>query len=98
MGWNRGRYFLLTGQKLSAKEAHDLGLVNEVMPRDKLLPRAWALAEELIKQNPLALRYTRLMLTQPLKNMAQNLLGYGLALEGLAAIDESTGKVGYTWD
>jgi hypothetical protein len=56
------------------------------------------LAEELVKQNPLALRYTRLMLTQPLKNMAQNLLGYGLALEGLAAIDESTGKVGYTWD
>jgi enoyl-CoA hydratase/carnithine racemase len=98
MGWNRGRYFLLTGQQLSAKEAHDLGLVNEVMPRDKLLPRAWALAEELVKQNPLALRYTRLMLTQPLKNMAQNLLGYGLALEGLAAIDESTGKVGYTWD
>jgi enoyl-CoA hydratase/carnithine racemase len=39
LGPNRGRYFLLTGQKLFASEALDLGVVNEVMPRDKLLPR-----------------------------------------------------------
>ena len=31
MGWNRGRYFLLTGQTLNAKEMKDLGLVSEVM-------------------------------------------------------------------
>jgi len=98
MGWNRGRYFLLTGQKLNARELKELGLVAEVMPREKLLPRAWELAEQLIKQNPLVLRYTRLVLTQPLKAMVQQYLGYGLALEGLATVYESTGKVGYTWD
>src|SRR3984893_14997902 len=52
MGWNRGRYFLLTGQILNATELKDLGLVNEVLPREELLPRAWELARELIKQNP----------------------------------------------
>jgi enoyl-CoA hydratase/carnithine racemase len=98
MGWNRGRYFLLTGQKINAAEMKDLGLVNEVMPRDQLLPRAWALAEDLIKQNPLVLRYTRLMLTEPLKMLALQHLGHGLALEGLAAVLESTGKVGYKWE
>lgn len=35
MGHNRGRYFLLTGQKISAHEAKDMGLVNEVLPREK---------------------------------------------------------------
>src|SRR3989441_9525085 len=45
LGWNRGRYFLLTGQTLDAPKALELGLVNELMPRADLLPRAWALAE-----------------------------------------------------
>jgi enoyl-CoA hydratase/carnithine racemase len=98
MGWNRGRYFLLTGQVLNAKELKDLGLVNEVLPRDQLLPRAWELARELVRQNPLVLRYTRLLLTAPLKSMVQQYLGYGLALEGLAAVFESTGDVGFRWD
>src|SRR5262249_62103212 len=40
LGMNRGRYFLLTGQTLDAAEAMRLGLVAEVLPRDKLLPRA----------------------------------------------------------
>ena len=44
MGQTRGSYFLLTGQTLTAHQALDLGLVNEVLPRDKLLPRAWELA------------------------------------------------------
>jgi hypothetical protein len=37
-------------------------------------------------------------MTEPLKAMARQHLGHGLALEGLAAVHESTGKVGYTWD
>src|SRR6266576_5344278 len=40
LGWNRGRYFLLTGQTLDAAKALELGLVNELLPRADLLPRA----------------------------------------------------------
>jgi enoyl-CoA hydratase/carnithine racemase len=100
MGWNRGRYFLLTGQILNATELKDLGMVNEVMPKEQLLPRAWELASELIRQNPLVLRYTRLMLTAPLKSLVHQHLGEGLALEGLASIYESMGEVpgGYRWE
>jgi enoyl-CoA hydratase/carnithine racemase len=98
MGYNRGRYFLLTGQTMDAQRMLELGLVNEVLPRDALLPRARELAEELIQQNPLVLRYTRLIFTHPLKKALHDVLGYGLALEGLAAIDESSGTVGFRWD
>jgi enoyl-CoA hydratase/carnithine racemase len=98
MGYNRGRYFLLTGQTLTAKEAHELGLVNELLPREKLLDRAWEHARSLIQQNPLVLRHTRVLFTHPLKKAMHDILGYGLALEGLGVADESSGTVGFTWD
>src|ERR1700674_1583578 len=37
LGMNRGRYFLLTGQRLEARRRLDLGLVAEVLPAEKLL-------------------------------------------------------------
>lgn len=89
MGWNRGRYFHLMGQKLHAQELKELGLVNEVMARDRLLPRAWEIAEQLIQNSPLVLRYTRLVFTRPLKALMRRDLAYGLALEALAAVDET---------
>ena len=85
MGVNRARYFLLTGQKISATEAKELGLVSEVLPRANLLPRAWELARQLKQRPALRRRYARVLLTQDLKRRMLDLLGYGLALEGLAS-------------
>ena len=88
LGMNRARYFLLTGQVIRAQEAKALGLVAEVLPADRVLPRAWELAESLAKRPPLLLRYTRLMFTEELRRRMHELLGYGLAMESLAVMEK----------
>jgi enoyl-CoA hydratase/carnithine racemase len=89
LGSNRGRYFLLTGQKLSAHEALELGVVNEVLPAERLMPRAMELAEQLAALPTLTLRYTRIAFTQRWKRLMLENLGYGLALEGLSILRSS---------
>jgi enoyl-CoA hydratase/carnithine racemase len=73
-----------TGQVIGAAEAKAMGLVGEVMPRDLLLPRAWELARAVLRQPELNRRYTRTLLTEQLRRQINELLPYGLALEGLA--------------
>ncbi|MBM12852.1 MAG: crotonase [Chloroflexi bacterium] len=87
LGVNRGRYFLLTGQRIEAQEAKTLGLVNEVLPQADLLPRAWELAEQMAQQSDIVLRYSRVAMTQVVKKLMHDILGYGLALEGLGSAD-----------
>ena len=90
LGPNRGRYFLLTGQEISAEEALQLDVVGEVLPADQLLPRARELAHQLADKPTTTLRYTRVALTQRLKRHLLDDLGYGLMLESRAAIASAT--------
>ena len=87
LGANRGRYFLLTGQRLSAAEGLQLGIVNEVLPADELLHRARTLAGHLVRQPPNVLRYTRTTLIAQLKREMVASLDHGLAMEGLGAYE-----------
>jgi enoyl-CoA hydratase/carnithine racemase len=45
LGPNRGRYFLLTGEEISAQQALSLNFVAEVLPPGRLLPRARELGQ-----------------------------------------------------
>ena len=48
---------LLSGEMISAQEAHRIGLVNEVTPAVELIPRAEAIAQKIIANAPLAVQY-----------------------------------------
>jgi enoyl-CoA hydratase/carnithine racemase len=87
IGSVRGRYFILTRQELDAKTAKEWGAVNEIVPADMLLARAVEIAEGLAKLPPLTTRYTRIALTQKLRRIIDEGVGYGLALEGISAAD-----------
>ena len=91
IGSVRGRYFILTRQELDAKTAKDWGAVNEIVLPDQLLVRAREIAEGLVKLPPLTTRYTRIALTQKLRRIIDEGLGYGLALEGISAADVARG-------
>jgi len=92
IGSVRGRYFILTRQELDAKTAKEWGAINEIIPADKLLARAREIAERLAKLPPLTTRYTRIALTQKLRRIIDEGVGYGLALEGISAADVARGS------
>lgn len=87
LGPNKGRHFLLMGEELSAEEAHMRGVVGEVQPQEKVLERAIEIASVFAAKTDLALRYSRVVLTQRYKRLMDEGLSLGLGLEALAAID-----------
>lgn len=49
---------LLTGEQISATDAYLIGLVNKVVPLAELLPTAEKMAQAMVANAPLALKYT----------------------------------------
>lgn len=64
LGEKRSRDLLLSGRIFSAGEAQVMGLVNEIVPSEKLLDRARELASELAALSPTALRHTKELLVR----------------------------------
>lgn len=48
---------VLTGEMITAQEAHRIGLVNEITAAAELIPRAEAIATKIIANAPLAVQY-----------------------------------------
>ncbi|MDB5850547.1 MAG: enoyl-CoA hydratase/isomerase [Rhodoferax sp.] len=93
IGSIRGRYFTLMQQKIAAEEAKQLGVVNEIVPADQLLARAREIGALIAAQPPLTTKYTRIGLTQRLRRIVDEGIGYGLALEGITAADAARSAV-----
>jgi enoyl-CoA hydratase/carnithine racemase len=82
-GRNRFRYAQLMAQKITAQMAHEWGAVNEVLPKDRVLDRAWEIARHLLRYSPIVLRHTRRTFTRPFKRAAMDDLDYGQLMEVL---------------
>lgn len=86
MGINRARVFMYTGQAIDAVEALRIGMIAEVLPPDQVLARAREVADEIATKSVSTRRFTRALLVQPIKKQMLELLGTGLAYEGLAGM------------
>jgi enoyl-CoA hydratase/carnithine racemase len=81
LGAKRAAYYLYTGAAIDAPTALELGLVNEVLPREELLPRAWQLAETIRARPKAARRLTHAIVSRPWKRRLVQDSGFGVAHE-----------------
>src|SRR6202011_3015043 len=84
-GAGRAEAFLLNPQSLTARTAHEWGVVAEVVPNGKALSRARELAALYLKTPEVTRRNTRVHFVQPLKERIVREVGYGLSVEGASA-------------
>ena len=99
IGFKKAKELLLTGDWLSAKEAEALGLVNKVVPADKLEEAANEMAQKLAKKSPMASKCIKMLankgiqadlytgLQMEISAVAAHFLTEDFA-EGLKAFDE----------
>ena len=83
LGPKRAKQLLLTGEdRLDARRAEAMGLVNEVVPAGSEVARAFAIAEGLAAIDTMALRQTKRAI-----NRTYEIMGLGEALEAALDID-----------
>lgn len=59
VGKYRAMELILTGRQFTAAEAQAIGLVNRVVPTEKCLAEATALAREIAEKSPMAVRFAK---------------------------------------
>jgi enoyl-CoA hydratase/carnithine racemase len=84
LGVKRAAYALLTGRQIDAKLALEYGLVNEIMPRDRLLERAWKLADHIMKQPRITRRLTTQIIRRPWRRRITDDLDGGFGIQMFA--------------
>ncbi len=59
VGMNWAKYLILTGERIDAKTAHQIGLVQKVVNHDNLMDEAINIANLIAEKGPLALRLSK---------------------------------------
>ena len=84
LGVKRAAYALLTGEAITAQQALEWGMVNEVVPRERLIPRAYEIADHIMTQPRTVRRLTTQIVRRPWKQRIVNDLdgGFGIQMFG----------------
>ena len=84
LGVKRAAYALLTGEAIDAKKALEYGMVNEIVPRGKLLERAYQLADHIMTQPRTTRRLTTQIVRRPWRQRITNDLDGGFGIQMFA--------------
>ncbi|TCJ38086.1 enoyl-CoA hydratase/isomerase family protein [Parafrankia sp. BMG5.11] len=84
LGVKKAAYALLTGQAITARQALEWGMVNEVLPRKELLERARVIADHIMSQPRITRRLTTQIVRRPWKKRIVDDLdgGFGIQMFG----------------
>lgn len=81
VGVNKAKELLMTGEVIDAQEALRIGLVNHVVPHEKLNEAVMEMAQRLAGGDMMAIRCTKKAINQYVKWMMNQVFDYSLVLE-----------------
>lgn len=88
LGVKRAAYALLTSQVIDAQKALEYGMVNEVLPREKLLDRAWEIADHIMRRSRTTRRLTTQIIRRPWKKRIVDDLDGGFGIQMFSHLAE----------
>jgi enoyl-CoA hydratase len=88
VGRGRALEILLTGEMVDAQEALRIGLVNRVVPREKLLEESRSLLRKMLANGPVSLRFTLEAVNRGLEMPIGEALAFEATLFGLICTTE----------
>lgn len=91
IGLSNAMWLLLSGDPVDAQEAHRIGLVTKVVPREELMATATQMAEIICQNAPLAVRATRKLATLGVEMPME--YGRRMGLDLIASVWESEDAV-----
>jgi enoyl-CoA hydratase/carnithine racemase len=86
MGPKRAAYYLLGGKSLPASTALELGIVSDVIARDKLLEKAWELASFIMKRPRFTRWATHNIVSRHWKKLVAEDFGFHMSQQMLAVV------------
>ena len=83
IGANRAKEYLMTGDLLDAATADQIGLVNHVVPADRVVAAADEMAHRLARGPQIAIRFNKRLVNKELEERVSRLYDLSLALEAI---------------
>jgi enoyl-CoA hydratase/carnithine racemase len=83
-------WYLMTGEKMTAGDLLKYGMVSEIVPRERLMARAYEIADLLMAQNRVARRLATQLVRRPWKKRIVDDLdmAFGTEMFGMFCADE----------
>ena len=91
LGVKRAAYALLTGEAIDAETALEYSMVNEILPKDHLVERAYKIADHIMTQPRTTRRLTTQIVRRPWRQRISDDLdgGFGIQMFGHLAKDKA---------
>lgn len=84
LGVKRAAYALLTGEAINAQTALEYGMVNEIWPKDRLVARAFRIADHIMTQPRTTRRLTTQIIRRPWRQRITDDLDGGFGIQMFA--------------
>lgn len=93
--WAIAMQLLLTGKNIDAQRAYEVGLINEVVPADQLMPTAMDWAQKLCRNGPLAMQTAKEIAVRSLNLESGFVLEKALGQKVLSSEDAKEGPLAF---